>query len=174
MSPVKPDSKYFPLFEYLRQQNQDRVRLSFEAIDRMISGGLPASARRSRAFWSNRSRGAFQAQAWLDAGYWVDDVDMKSGLVTFKTPKTVYRVDRQGSTVRWNAGMIRALREHLGVNQAGLAEILGVRQQTVSEWETGTYRPTRGRSNHLSLVAERARFPYEAGKSKPPPKQKES
>jgi DNA-binding transcriptional regulator YiaG len=165
MSPVKPGSKYFPLFEYLRRQNQDRVRLSFDAIDRLISGGLPASARQGRAFWSNRSQGAFQAQAWLDAGYWVEAADPNSGQVIFKKPKTRYRVERQGSTVLWNAGMIRALREHLGVNQAGLAEILGVRQQTVSEWETGIYRPTRGRSNHLTLVAERAAFPFEAGQS---------
>jgi DNA-binding transcriptional regulator YiaG len=165
MSPVKPGSKYFPLFEYLHHQHDRRVRLSFEAIDAMISGGLPASARRSRAFWSNRSKGAFQAQAWLDAGYWVDDVDLKLGQVTFKTPKTEYRVERQGGTVVWNAAMIRALREHLGVNQAGLAEILGVRQQTISEWETGIYRPTRGRSNHITLVAERAQFPFDATQS---------
>jgi DNA-binding transcriptional regulator YiaG len=56
---------------------------------------------------------------------------------------------------------VRALREHLGLNQEGLAEVLGVRQQTISEWETGVYAPSRASSKHLGLVAERADFGYE-------------
>ncbi len=61
--------------------------------------------------------------------------------------------------------MVRALRGHLDVNQAELAEILGVRQQTVSEWETGVYRPTRGRSKHLTMVAEKAEFPFDSDRT---------
>jgi DNA-binding transcriptional regulator YiaG len=53
-----------------------------------------------------------------------------------------------------------ALRSHLGLNQAGLAEALGVRQQTISEWESGRYEPSRARSKHLSLIAEGAGFRY--------------
>jgi DNA-binding transcriptional regulator YiaG len=50
----------------------------------------------------------------------------------------------------------------MGLTQQELAEELGTRQQTISEWETGLYRP-RGLSERLlSLVAERAGFEYDA------------
>ena len=63
----------------------------------------------------------------------------------------------------WQAGQVKALREHMGLTQSELAQELGTRQQTISEWETGTYQP-RGLSERLlSLVAERAGFEYEAG-----------
>lgn len=60
----------------------------------------------------------------------------------------------------WGAEQIRALRKHLGVTQDGLAEELNVRQQTVSEWETGQYRPRGASEKLLKIVAERARFRY--------------
>ncbi len=76
-------------------------------------------------------------------------------------------VSSKGRRVSWNAGGVRALRRHLGVTQERLADELGVRQQTVSEWETGAYRP-RGASNRLlSLVAERARFTYDPAPDDP-------
>lgn len=60
----------------------------------------------------------------------------------------------------WGAGQIRALREHLQMTQGDLAEELNVRQQTVSEWETGRYRPRGTSEKLLSIVAERAKFRY--------------
>jgi DNA-binding transcriptional regulator YiaG len=68
--------------------------------------------------------------------------------------------------VAWDAGRVRALRRHLGLTQQELAEHLGTRQQTISEWETGMYRPRGPSATLLSMVAERAGFAYEA---KPPP-----
>jgi hypothetical protein len=162
MSPVKPDSKYYPLYEFLRRQAQDSLTLTFEAIDHMLAGRLPASAHKSRAFWSNRSRGALQASSWMDAGFHVQSVDLERGVVIFARPKTSYRVEREGGDILWNGDMVRALRDHMNLNQVELARILGVRQQTVSEWETGVYRPTRGRSKHLTMVAEKAEFPFQA------------
>jgi DNA-binding transcriptional regulator YiaG len=65
----------------------------------------------------------------------------------------------------WDAGKVKALRNHLGMTQDELAQELGTRQQTISEWETGTYRP-RGMSERLlGVVAERAGFDYEAGET---------
>jgi len=49
------------------------------------------------------------------------------------------------------------------LTQAQLADALGVRQQTVSEWETGMYRPRGASGRLLTIVAERAGFAYEAG-----------
>jgi DNA-binding transcriptional regulator YiaG len=68
----------------------------------------------------------------------------------------------------WDKEHIRALRRHLGLTQRELADRLGTRQQTISEWELGLYRPRGASSTLLSIVAERAEFGYEVnpGKSK--------
>jgi DNA-binding transcriptional regulator YiaG len=44
-----------------------------------------------------------------------------------------------------------------------MADELGTRQQTISEWEKGMYRPRGASVTLLSIVAERARFEYRAG-----------
>jgi len=50
----------------------------------------------------------------------------------------------------------------LAVTQERLADERGVRQQTLSEWETGLYR-ARGTSERLlTIMAERAGFEYDA------------
>src|SRR3990172_5619915 len=41
----------------------------------------------------------------------------------------------------WDAAGVRALRRHLSLTQQELADELGTRQQTISEWERGMYRP---------------------------------
>lgn len=64
--------------------------------------------------------------------------------------------------VCWDSRGVRALREHLGVTQQELSEELGVRQQTVSEWESGKYQPRGASARILTVVAERAGFPYSA------------
>ncbi len=68
----------------------------------------------------------------------------------------------------WDRDKIRALRQHMGVTQRELAERMGTRQQTISEWELGLYKPRGASSTLLSIVAERAEFKYNAneGKSK--------
>ncbi len=66
--------------------------------------------------------------------------------------------------VTWDKQSIHALRRHLGLTQQELSEKLGTRQQTVSEWETGLYQPRGASATLLSIVAEKARFKYQAGK----------
>ena len=68
--------------------------------------------------------------------------------------------ERAAYDVEWDRQRIAALRERLGLTQAELAKRLGIRQQTVSEWETGRYRP-RGASVTLLRMAEE-RAPYDA------------
>ncbi len=160
MTPVKRGSKYFGLHDFLRRCSKDQVVLSFAEIERLLGTPLPPSARAGRAFWSNRGRGALQAAAWMEAGYHVQAVDLRRQRVTFARPRLRYTVRREGDTVLWDGALVRALRAHLGQTQAEFAEQLGVRQQTVSEWERGIYEPTRSRSKHLTMVAERAGFPF--------------
>jgi DNA-binding transcriptional regulator YiaG len=57
---------------------------------------------------------------------------------------------------RWTALEVAALRARLGLSQAGLAARMGVRQQTVSEWETGRYAPRGASSTLLGMLAEEA------------------
>jgi DNA-binding transcriptional regulator YiaG len=57
---------------------------------------------------------------------------------------------------------VRDLRRHLGLTQQELADELGTRQQTISEWERGMYRPRGASARLLTLVAERASFSYQA------------
>ena len=57
----------------------------------------------------------------------------------------------------------------MGLTQAELAEEMGTRQQTISEWETGIYRPRGASATLLGIIAERADFDYEANpKTKQP------
>ncbi|MBE9505588.1 MAG: helix-turn-helix transcriptional regulator [Chloroflexi bacterium] len=60
----------------------------------------------------------------------------------------------------WNRIRIRALRQHMGLTQMEMAAHLGIRQQTVSEWETGQYEPRGTSVTLLGMVAERSRFDY--------------
>lgn len=60
----------------------------------------------------------------------------------------------------WTARAIAELRASLGMTQAEFARTLGVRQQTVSEWETGRYEPRGASARMLSMLAEQ-RAPYD-------------
>jgi DNA-binding transcriptional regulator YiaG len=63
--------------------------------------------------------------------------------------------------IEWNADTIKALRRHMGLTQKEMSEELGTRQQTISEWETGMYKPRGATTTLLSIVAERAGFVYD-------------
>ncbi|MEP6871538.1 MAG: helix-turn-helix domain-containing protein [Anaerolineaceae bacterium] len=61
----------------------------------------------------------------------------------------------------WDAPQIAALRAALRLSQAEFARALGVRQQTVSEWETGRYAPRGASTKMLGILAEE-RAPYDS------------
>lgn len=69
---------------------------------------------------------------------------------------------------RGDGGRVRRLRRRAGLSQAALARRLGVRQQTVSEWERGLYAP-RGASLTVLRMFEEEIEPYDAS----PPEQGE-
>jgi DNA-binding transcriptional regulator YiaG len=70
---------------------------------------------------------------------------------------------KESKTIRtkWDSNRVRALRDHLNLTQSEMAEQLGTRQQTISEWEQGLYKPRGASSTLLTIVAERANFKYE-------------
>jgi DNA-binding transcriptional regulator YiaG len=63
---------------------------------------------------------------------------------------------------QWDSQHIQALRRHLGLTQRELSDRQGTRQQTISEWETGMYQPRGTSATLLSIIAEQAKFNYEA------------
>lgn len=156
---MKPGSKYRPLFEILNGSGQEQVQLSFREIETALGERLPPSARKNRGWWSNR-KGAPQASAWMNAGYHVQGLSLEGERVLFARPLRRYQVQREGDTIAWDAGLIKALRQHMALSQSSFAQELGVRQQTVSEWETGLYAPKRAMCKYLTLVAEQAGFVY--------------
>ena len=58
----------------------------------------------------------------------------------------------------WDAEAVRQLRHHMGMSQEELARHLGVRQKTVSDWETSKHRVQRHLGRMLTMVAEQAGF----------------
>ena len=66
--------KYQPLCEYLTRYDNDRLKLSFEEVERIISDKLPPSASKYSEWWANG--GYVQADAWLDAEWKVDKVEL--------------------------------------------------------------------------------------------------
>jgi DNA-binding transcriptional regulator YiaG len=74
---------------------------------------------------------------------------------------------KKRTAVQWDSGRIKKLRTYLGKTQQEFAEELGTRQQTISEWETGLYRPRGASRTLLNVVAERAGFKYRARGRRP-------
>jgi DNA-binding transcriptional regulator YiaG len=167
-TPSKRGSKYHPLHDYLRDRStegQVEVTLTFTQIEKVLGQTLPEGARIEAGWWGNRKRASAQAAAWMSAGFKVKSVSLEHKRVVFESAsrkRASYIVRRDGDTVIWDADLIKALRGHMDVSQAEFAEHMGVRQQTVSEWETGVYEPTRATCKHLMLVAEAAGFQYDA------------
>ena len=64
----------------------------------------------------------------------------------------------------WSKERVHALRRHLGLTQMKLAQELGIRQQTISDWEKGIYQPRGASATLLTIIAERSSFKYKAEK----------
>ncbi|MBC8164015.1 MAG: helix-turn-helix transcriptional regulator [Roseiflexaceae bacterium] len=71
-----------------------------------------------------------------------------------------HKPKKQLAKYDWDKDQIRALRLHLNMTQREMADELEVRQQTISEWETGLHLPHRSTLKVLSMIAERVQFGY--------------
>ena len=77
-------AKYDGLARLLRDLSGSRAQLTFETIAAAVPGGLPPSAYRYAAWWSNEARGSHvEAQAWMEAGWRVEELDLAGRTVTF-------------------------------------------------------------------------------------------
>lgn len=78
-------SKYDPLSIYLSNSGKSIVVLTFPAIEQIIGGKLPKSAKIYEVWWDNTTTGTAHTQSengWLAAGY-TASVDLANQKVTF-------------------------------------------------------------------------------------------
>ena len=113
--------KYAPLKAYLEDAGGADVALSFEQIERIIGGPLPASARKHAAWWSNSPRGHVNARAWLGAGYASGGVDLQRERLVFKrlrgaqlAPATGFQEAPAETSKPPGRGFLERVRERLG------------------------------------------------------------
>ena len=65
----------------------------------------------------------------------------------------------------WDADAVRELRSRMRLTQQQMARRLGIRQQTVSEWETGLYAPKGASVTLLRMVSEESGPAYNTDRS---------
>ncbi|MEM8646193.1 MAG: hypothetical protein AAGF86_07595 [Pseudomonadota bacterium] len=81
--------KYEPLARFLKASKKARVDLSFDEIERLLGFALPPSSKSYRAWWSNNASNNVMTQAWLEAGYKTERVDLDQKKLSFS------RIDAQ-------------------------------------------------------------------------------
>jgi len=79
-------SKYEALGDFLRQQSNDRVPMTFDDVERIIGQKLPRSASDYREWWANDAT-RVNAQVWLAAGFESEQVDMSGRKLVFARVK---------------------------------------------------------------------------------------
>src|SRR4030065_549921 len=90
-------SKYDGLTRHLkfRGASTNVVKLGLARMDGLIGSNLPIEAYRDESWWSNTSSTA-HAKGWLDAGWEVQEVNLKEAVITFKKVRELPRVRGRG------------------------------------------------------------------------------
>ena len=83
-------SKYSGIASYLKFRGSftNTVKLSLARIDGLIGTNLPMTAYREKRWWSNSSS-SVHSKSWLDAGWEVQEVNLRGGFVVFKKVREV-------------------------------------------------------------------------------------
>jgi len=91
----KVTSKYAGITQHLkfRAAFTNVVKLGFARIDGLIGANLPMEAYRNESWWSN-SKSSVHSKGWLDAGWEVQEVNLKEGYVVFKKVRELPRPPR--------------------------------------------------------------------------------
>ena len=77
-------SKYEALGDFLRQQDGERVPLSFADVERITGVKLPPSADKHQPWWSNNPSNNTMTRVWLDAGFESEHVDLPGRRLVFR------------------------------------------------------------------------------------------
>jgi hypothetical protein len=102
------ESRYARLSLHLQQlpMKQQREELAFEEVEKILEGGLPASAWQHRSWWANDSVSHVQSQQWLDAGWRVAKVNLTERKVSFVRAK-----ERETAYIEFFSRLLSNLRE---------------------------------------------------------------
>jgi hypothetical protein len=88
--PKSSSDRFNSLTRYLRFRASftDTVKLSFARIDGIIGENLPIVAYRDEGWWSN-AQGNVHSRGWLNAGWDVQEVNLKEACVVFRKVREV-------------------------------------------------------------------------------------
>jgi len=79
--------KYVPLRDYLTSYLASQLSLSLEHIEHILGSKLETAAYAFKSWWENDRKNP-QAIAWLEAGWEVNDIDLRQKVVVFKRVKS--------------------------------------------------------------------------------------
>lgn len=77
-------SRYLRLREHFGGLAGDAWESSIHGIEEIVGKPLPDSARKHPVWWSNSGGPGRQCDAWVEAGWWQDGVDLPRGIVRFR------------------------------------------------------------------------------------------
>jgi len=95
---VSNAGKYYLLEKYLDRQSASQITLTFSEVERIIGEPLPASAYKYPAWWANG--GHSQADAWLNAGWKVGELNLGQSVVFVKDKQATIRTIKVGKKYR--------------------------------------------------------------------------
>ena len=77
-------AKYDPLHALLIDHHANEVTLSFGELEQILDDNLPPSAHQYQAWWANtHNQTHTHAQAWMEAGWRVDTLNLAQKWVRF-------------------------------------------------------------------------------------------
>lgn len=91
-------SRYAQLTPVLLANPDAKVTLTFDELDKIVPGGLPASAKKHPAWWTNNEASQSHSKVWLDAG--------RRASVDFKGKRTVFTLDSSVDTSELAAAVV--------------------------------------------------------------------
>jgi DNA-binding transcriptional regulator YiaG len=140
--------------ERIADVDVSETAITFELTDgRSVSVPLSWSWRLEEATPSERQRYEISPSGysvhWPEVG---ENLSARGALrgTPAPRPSTAPSADRPSE---WTPGRIQRLRTELGMSQATFAERMGVRQATVSDWETGKQSPSPMARRLLDRIA---------------------
>lgn len=105
--------KYDPLTAYLHQTGAMEVPLTFEEVERIIGGPLPAS-KKYPAWWSNNPSNNVMTKAWLAAGFQTERVDIERERLVFRRARNARPPPPSQAPAGRAPGLLDRLRASLG------------------------------------------------------------
>ncbi len=89
--------KYDPLRRYMSALMQPEWTAGFDELGEILGKPLPPSASEHRTWWANHGGQMVHQQAWLDAGWRVDAVDLSRRQVVFRRVRYGGRLTSHGA-----------------------------------------------------------------------------